>query len=220
MKNYKIFSGSSHPEFAQAICKELGVELGKTTIKNFSCGEKYIKYEESFRGQDVFLVQTGSTTHMNDDLIELFLMIDAAKQSFARKIHVVMPYFPYSRQDKIHDAREGISAKLMADLIVKAGADHVISLHLHSDQAQGFFDVPMDNLNPRKIFIDYFKKKNLSDTVVVAPEMLEEQKNGQEVLPTNWGFPACYSCISTVQDIINLRCLMLLETLKGRPQLL
>lgn len=170
MKPYKIFAGSSHPEFAQKMCESLGVQLGKMTIKTFSCGEKYIKYDESFRGQDVFLVQTGRTGHMNDDLIELFMMIDAAKQSFARKVHVVIPYFPYCRQDKIHSAREGIANKLMADLMVKSGADHVIGLHLHADQAQGFFDVPMDNLNPRKIFVDYFKAKNIADGVVVAPD--------------------------------------------------
>ena len=170
MKPYKIFAGSSHPEFAKKVCKCLGVELGKMTITNFSCGEKYIKYDESFRGQDVFLIQTGRTGHMNDDLIELFMMIDAAKQSFARKVHVIIPYFPYCRQDKIHAAREGIANKLMADLLVKSGADHVIGLHLHADQAQGFFDVPMDNLNPRKIFVDYFKAKNIEDGVVVAPD--------------------------------------------------
>lgn len=170
MNQYKIFSGSSHSAFAQEVCQSLGVELGKMTIKHFSCGETYVKYDESFRGQDVFLVQTGRTCHMNDDLIELFMMIDAAKQSFARKVHVVIPYFPYSRQDKIHAAREGIANKLMADLIVKAGADHVIGLHLHADQSQGFFDVPMDNLNPRKIFVDYFREKNLSDAVIVSPD--------------------------------------------------
>lgn len=170
MNPFKIFAGSSHPEFAQKMCESLGISLGKMTIKTFSCGEKYVKYDESFRGQNVFLVQTGRTGHMNDDLIELFMMIDAARQSFAKKVHVIIPYFPYSRQDKIHAAREGISNKLMADLLVKSGADHVIALHLHSDQAQGFFDVPMDNLNPRKIFIDYFLEKNLQDAVIVSPD--------------------------------------------------
>lgn len=170
MHQYKIFSGSSHQDFAQSLCQNLGTELGKMTIKHFSCGETYVKYEESFRGQDVFLVQTGRTGHMNDDMMELFMMVDAAKQSFARKVHVVIPYFPYSRQDKIHAAREGITNKLMADLLVKAGADHVIGLHLHSDQAQGFFDVPMDNLNPRKIFVDYFADKNIQDGVIISPD--------------------------------------------------
>ena len=168
--NFKIFSGSSHQKFAQALCDQLGIPLGKTTIKTFACGEMYVKFEESFRGKDIFLVQTGRTGHMNDDLMELFLLIDAAKRSFAEKIHVVMPYFPYSRQDKIHGPREGISAKLMANMIRQAGADHVITMHLHSDQIQGFFDCPVDNLNPRRLFVEYFKKKKLKDIVIVSPD--------------------------------------------------
>lgn len=167
---YKIFAGSSHPGLAQAIAKGLGKELSPVTIKQFKCGEIYVKFDETFRGQDVFLIQTCRTGHMNDDLMELMLMIDAAKQSFARHVHVVLPYFAYSRQDKIHEAREGISAKLLADLMVKAGADHVVTLHLHSDQTQGFFDVPVDNLNPRRIFVDYFADKKLKDAVVVSPD--------------------------------------------------
>lgn len=167
---YKIFAGSSHPQLAQAIAKGLEKELSPITIKQFACGETYVKFDESFRGQDIFLLQTCRTEHMNNDLMELFLMIDAARQSFARRIHVIMPYFAYSRQDKIHEAREGISAKLFADLMVKAGADHVITLHLHSDQTQGFFDVPVDNLNPRRVFVDYFKAKNIDNAVIVSPD--------------------------------------------------
>lgn len=167
---YKIFAGSSHPHLAQAIAKGLGKDLSPITIKHFKCGEIYVKFDETFRGQDVFLVQTNRTGDMNSDLMELFLMIDAARQSFARNIHVILPYFAYSRQDKIHEAREGISAKLFADLIVKAGADHVITLHLHSDQIQGFFDVPVDNLNPRRIFVDYFAAKNIENAVIVSPD--------------------------------------------------
>ena len=170
MTNFKIFSGSSHPEFAQQICDELKIPLGKMTIKKFACGETYVKFDETFRGQDVFLVQTGRTGHMNNDLVELLLMIDAAKRSFAENVHVVMPYFAYSRQDKIHAAREGISAKLWANMLTRAGADHVITMHLHSDQIQGFFDCPVDNLSPSKLLVEYFKKKNLKDAVIVSPD--------------------------------------------------
>lgn len=168
--SFKIFSGSSHPEFAQQLCDAVGVPLGKMTIKNFECGEKYVKFDETFRGQEVFLIQTGRTGHMNDDLVELLLMIDAAKRSFAEKVHVVMPYYAYSRQDKIHAPREGISAKLWANLLTRAGADHVITLHLHSDQIQGFFDCPVDNLSPKKLFVEYFKSKKIKDAVVVSPD--------------------------------------------------
>ncbi len=168
--NFKIFSGSSCEPFAKDLAQLCGTTLGDIERKQFSCGETYIRFAETFRGQDVFLVQTGRTGHMNDDLIELLLMIDAAKKSFAEKIHVIIPYFPYSRQDKIHAPREGISAKLFADLIVKAGANHVITLHFHAEQIQGFFDCPTDNLNPRNLFVDYLKKKNLKDAVVVSPD--------------------------------------------------
>jgi ribose-phosphate pyrophosphokinase len=165
-----MFSGSSHPTFAKQICDELKIPLGKMTIKQFACGETYVKFDETFRGQDVFLVQTGRTGHMNNDLVELLLMIDAAKRSFAENVHVIMPYFAYSRQDKIHAAREGISAKLWANMLTRAGADHVITMHLHSDQIQGFFDCPVDNLSPSKLLVEYFKKKELKDAVIVSPD--------------------------------------------------
>lgn len=170
MNDFKIFAGSSYPSLAEDIAKNVGVPLGKITLKKFSCGETYIRFEESFRGKDIFLIQTCRTGHMNEDLIELFLMINAARESFAENIHVVMPYFAYSRQDKIHDAREGISAKLFADLIVRSGAGHIITVQLHADQIQGFFGRPVDNLHPRRMFIDYFKKKELKEAVVVSPD--------------------------------------------------
>ena len=170
MNDFKIFAGSSHPALAQEIADLLKHKLGKISLKQFSCGEKYVRFEESFRGREVFLIQTCRTGFMNEDLIELFLMIDAAKASFAEKIHLIIPYFAYSRQDKIHEAREGISAKLFADLLVRSGAGHVITVQLHSDQIQGFFDCPVDNLNPRRMFVKYFKEKKLSDSVVVSPD--------------------------------------------------
>ncbi len=170
MLNFKIFAGSSYPDFAQKICDHLSVPLGKMTIEKFACGEIYVKFDESFRGKHVFLVQTCRTGHMNDDLVELLLMIDAAKRSFAERVHVVMPYFAYSRQDKIHAPREGISAKLFANMLTRAGADHVIALHLHSAQIQGFFDCPVDNIDPKKLFVEYFRQKKLKDPVVVSPD--------------------------------------------------
>lgn len=168
--SFKIFSGSSADAFTRDICQHLLQSPCEIERTKFACGETYVRFAESFRGQDVYLVQTCRTGNMNDDLMELFLMIDAAKQSFAKQIHVILPYYGYSRQDKIHAAREGISAKLFAKMIKEAGADHVITLHLHSDQIQGFFDCPVDNLNPRKLFVDYFKKKEIADAVIVAPD--------------------------------------------------
>jgi len=144
--------------------------LGKITIKRFSCGEIYINVDETVRGKDVFLVQT-ATENVNEDYMELFLLIDTMRRSFANSVHVIIPHFGYARQDKLHEARETISAKLMADLIIKSGADHIVTFHLHSDQIQAFFDVPLDNLNTRKMFAKYFKNKNLNDLVVVSPDV-------------------------------------------------
>jgi ribose-phosphate pyrophosphokinase len=165
----KIFSGSSHPILAQEIAKILGMELGKVQISRFACGEIYVKPLETVRGKDVYVVQTASSD-VNEDLMELFIMIDAFKRSFAGKIHVVMPHFAYSRQDRVASSREPISAKVVANLISVAGADHLITMKLHSDQEQGFFEFPVDNVNTKYLFAEYFKKKNLKDLVVVSPD--------------------------------------------------
>jgi len=167
---FTIFVGSSHKELAKEVAKEVKKDLGKLTLSTFSCGEKYVKLDETVRGQDVFIIQTCRDQWVNEDFMELFLMINAAKLSFARKVHVIIPHFGYARQDKVHLPREPISAKLMADLVVQSGADHVITFALHADQTQAFFDVPVDNINVHKLFADYFKKKNLKDVVVVSPD--------------------------------------------------
>ena len=165
----KLFSGSSHPDLAQAIAKELGVELGKVNLKTFSCGEQYVRYEESVRGKNVFIVQTG-TEASDSDIIETCLMCQAAKLGFANSIHIVMPHFPYARQDRVSEPREPISAKLIADILATAGANHVITLTLHSDQIQGFFNAPVDSLSARRIFVEYFRKKKLPNPIVVSPD--------------------------------------------------
>ena len=168
-RHLKLFSGTSHPELAQEIAKHLKVSLSPMEISRFACGEIYAKPGVTVRGCDVYLVQTASA-NVNEDLMELFVMLDAFKRSFAGKIHVIMPHYGYARQDRVATPREPISAKLMADLISAAGADHVITMVLHSDQEQGFFDFPVDNLYTKKFFADYFKKKKLKDIVVVSPD--------------------------------------------------
>jgi ribose-phosphate pyrophosphokinase len=165
-----LFSGSSHPALAEALAKELKTDLGKVLLKSFSCGERYVKYLESIRGKSVYIIQTG-TKNPNVDLIELFLMCQAAKLSFASSVHVILPHFPYARQDRVSEPREPISAKLIAHLLEESGADHVITLDLHSSQIQGFFSVPVDSLDGRPVFADYFKKKKIKDPVVVAPDV-------------------------------------------------
>ncbi|MBM3231286.1 ribose-phosphate pyrophosphokinase [Candidatus Peregrinibacteria bacterium] len=165
----KIFSGSSHPALAESIAKELKTTLGSVTLKGFSGGERYVRYDETVRGKDVFIIQT-ATRNVNEDLIELCLMCQAAKLSFAKIIHVVLPHFPYARQDRVALPREPISAKLIASLLEASGADHVITLNLHTDQVQGFFSIPVDALEARTIFAKYIRTKNLKDTVVVSPD--------------------------------------------------
>ncbi len=165
----KLFSGSSHPELAHEIAKYLHVRLEPITLKRFACNEVYAKPEKTVRDCDVYIVQTG-TSRVNEDLMELFIILDSLKRSFAGKIHVVMPHYGYARQDRVATPREPISAKLVADLLSAAGADHVITINLHSDQEQGFFDFPVDNLSTNRIFSDYIKRKKMSNLVVVAPD--------------------------------------------------
>lgn len=166
----KLFAGTSHPELAKAIARLLKMPLSPVDIRRFASNEIYAKSVETVRNADVYVVQTG-TQNVNEDLMELFILLDSFRRSFATKIHVVLPYFPYSRQDRVASPREPISAKLVANLIAKAGANHVITFTLHSDQEQGFFDFPVDNLTARNLFAEYFKKKKIADLTVVAPDV-------------------------------------------------
>ncbi|MEK7591517.1 MAG: ribose-phosphate pyrophosphokinase [Patescibacteria group bacterium] len=165
-----LFAGTSHPALARSLAKELGQPLGKVMLKKFSSGEHYVKYEESVRGKEVFIVQT-ATRNPNEDLMQLFLMCQAAKLSFATTVHIALPHFPYARQDRITEPREPISAKLVAHLLEESGADHVIVLDLHSDQIQGFFSIPVDALDARTIFADYVRSLKIKNLVVVAPDV-------------------------------------------------
>ncbi len=184
-KDSRVFSGTSHPALAGAIAKELGVKLSEMEIFRFACNEIYAKPVESVRGADVFLVQT-CTQDVNEDYMELFVMIDALKRSFAGKITVVIPHFGYARQDRVASPREPITAKLMARLIGQSGADHVISLQFHSDQAQGFFPFPVDNLNLRSVFADYLRKKKLKDPVIVATDAGAAKDAGRLAKNLEW----------------------------------
>ncbi|MFC1750227.1 ribose-phosphate diphosphokinase [Pseudomonadota bacterium] len=165
----KLYAGSSHPELAAEIAKHLHVKVEDMTLKRFACNEVFARPDSTVRGCDVYVVQT-ATNNVNEDLMELFIILDALKRSFATRVHVVMPHYGYARQDRVASPREPISAKLVADLLSAAGADHVITLNLHSDQEQGFFNFPVDNLSANKLFIEYFKRKRLENLVVVAPD--------------------------------------------------
>lgn len=167
----KIFSLNSNEPLAASIAKEMGVELGKSSVKHFSDGEIQISIEESIRGCDVFIVQSTSAP-VNENLMELLIMIDAVKRASARTVNVVMPYYGYARQDRKARSREPITAKLVANLLETAGATRVVLLDLHAPQIQGFFDILIDHLVGVPLISDYFSQKgwNSEDIVVVSPD--------------------------------------------------
>ena len=165
----KIFSGTSHPEFAKKIAEYLGLPLSQINTSRFSGGEIYARILENIRGMNTYVVQT-CTQRVNEELMELFIIIDALKRASANSITAVIPYFGYARQDKKSASREPISARLIADLLTTAGIDRIITMDLHSDQIQGFFNVPVDHLTAMPILASYFKEKKIKNPVVVAPD--------------------------------------------------
>ncbi|OMP66838.1 ribose-phosphate diphosphokinase [Domibacillus epiphyticus] len=169
--NLKIFSLNSNPGLAQQIAEFIGVELGKCSVTRFSDGEVQINIEESIRGCDVYIVQSTSGP-VNEHLMELLIMIDALKRASAKTINVVIPYYGYARQDRKARAREPITAKLVANLLEKAGTTRLITLDLHAPQIQGFFDVPIDHLMGVPILGEYFQAKgfNKEEIVIVSPD--------------------------------------------------
>lgn len=169
-KNLKIITGNSNPELAKEICDYIGIDLGKSEVKTFSDGEITLSLNESVRGADIFIIQPTSSP-VNDNLMELLIMIDAARRASARRITAVLPYYGYARQDRKVKAREPITAKLVANLVVQAGARRVLGMDLHASQIQGFFDVPFDHLLAAPILADYFKNMDLENTIVVSPDM-------------------------------------------------
>lgn len=165
----KVFAGSSSKYLGESICKELGIELGKMNRERFADGEFEVSFEESIRGSEVYLVQ--STFPTADNLMELLLMIDAAKRASAASIIAVVPYFGWARQDRKDKPRVSIAAKLVADLLSVAGIDRLITMDLHADQIQGFFDVPVDHLYASSIFIPYIESLHLKDMVIASPDV-------------------------------------------------
>ena len=172
-KDIKIFTGNSNPKLAEDICKEIGTQLGNAEVKSFADGEVSVSIYETVRGSDVFVVQS-TCKPVNDSLMELLVMIDALRRASAGRITAVIPYFGYARQDRKAKARDPISAKLVANMITAAGADRVLTMDIHANQIQGFFDIPMDNLLGNPIFVDYYAKKfggMCEDMVVVSPDV-------------------------------------------------
>ena len=168
-KNYMVFSGTATKYLAEKICQSLGCPLGQLLITKFSDGEFAVSYEESIRGRDIFLVQ--STFPNSDNLMELLLMIDAAKRASARTINAVIPYFGWARQDRKDKPRVSIGAKLVADLLSVAGVNRVITMDLHADQIQGFFNVPVDHLYGSSVILPYLQSLHLDDLVIASPDV-------------------------------------------------
>jgi ribose-phosphate pyrophosphokinase len=164
-----IFAGRAIPDLAAEIAASYGQSLGKVEVKNFSDGEIYVHYEESIRGSDLFIIQ--STPPPADNLMELLLLIDAAKRASAQRVTAVIPYFGYARQERKDQPRVSIAAKLVANTLTTAGIDRVLTMDLHASQIQGFFDVPVDHLYGSAVFVDYLRQLDLSNLVVVAPDL-------------------------------------------------
>ena len=168
-KPFKIFSGTKSRYFAEKVCNSLGCPLGNMIIEHFADGEFSVSYEESIRGRQVFLIQ--STFPNSDNLMELLLMIDAAKRASAKSIIAVIPYFGWARQDRKDKPRVSIGAKLIADMLSTAGISRLITMDLHADQIQGFFDVPVDHLYASGVFVDYMKTFNQENLVIATPDV-------------------------------------------------
>ncbi len=166
-KRLMVFSGRSHPELAAKIAERLGVELGEVELTTFANGETYCRYDESIRGADVFILQTGCEP-VDRNLMELFFMIQGAKLASAKRITAVMPLFPYARQDRKAKPREPISARLIADILQLAGADRVLTMDLHAGQIQGFFTIPVDHMTALPLFARHFRDLGLTGPGVVS----------------------------------------------------
>ena len=172
-KSMAVFTGSVNPSLADQVATELGTTLGNVKLEKFANGEIYARYLDSVRGADVFIIQSIAGEHINDALMEMLIMIDAAKRASARTISAVVTHYGYSRQERKAAPREPITAKLVADLITVAGADDIITIDLHQDAIQGFFDIPVNHMTAMPIFVDYFKNKGIDpeEMCVVSPDV-------------------------------------------------
>jgi len=166
----KVLSGTAHPELAHAICNELGVPLGSATVETFPDGETFVQINENIRGRDVYIVQP-TCPPANQSIMELLIMVDAVRRASAKRITAVLPFFGYARQDRKDRPRVPITAKLVANLLVAAGVNRVLTMDLHAGQIQGFFDIPVDHLYASPILIKAIRERGIEDLVVVSPDV-------------------------------------------------
>jgi len=166
----KIFSGTANEPLARAICKSIGIELGRCDITPFPDGETFVKVRDNVRGEDIFIIQPTSPP-TNHNLMELFIMIDALRRASAKRITAVVPFYGYARQDRKDQPRVPITAKLVANLLVAAGTTRILTMDLHAQQIQGFFDIPVDHLYAAPVMYEYLRRKKLTDLMVVSPDI-------------------------------------------------
>ena len=212
---FKIFSARSSRKIALAICEAYGTELGDETVIEFSDGEFEPSFDESIRGADIFLVQ--STMPPADNLMELLLMIDAARRASAYKINAVIPYFGYARQDKKGKPRVPIGAKLIANLLTSAGVDRVLTMDLHADQIQGFFDIPVDHLYSSSVFIPYIQSLNLPNLTIASPDMGGSNRANTYAKFLNSEIVVCYKHREKANEVGKM---LLIGDVKGKDVVL
>ncbi|MCC8146614.1 MAG: ribose-phosphate pyrophosphokinase [Bacteroidales bacterium] len=215
MVPFKIFSGSSSRYLAEKICNSLGCELGQMNIEHFADGEFSISYEESIRGRHVFLIQ--STFPNSDNLMELLLMIDAAKRASAKSIIAVIPYFGWARQDRKDKPRVAIGAKLVADLLSVAGINRLITMDLHADQIQGFFNVPVDHLYGSTIFIEEMKTWGLENAVIATPDVGGTKRANAYAKHLNTPMVICYKLREKANEVSEMK---IIGEVKGKDVIL
>jgi ribose-phosphate pyrophosphokinase len=202
----KIFSGNSNPSLAVEICKHVGAPLGQVTVKAFPDGETFVKINENIRGADVFIIQS-TCNPANHHIMELCIMIDAARRASADRITAVLPFYGYARQDRKDQPRVPITAKLVANLLVAAGANRILTMDLHAQQIQGFFDVPVDHLYASPVFFEYLEKlKNLEHLIVISPDVggMKMAAAYADMLGCPLGFVAKRRVSSTMVEAVNL----------------
>ncbi|HTU01414.1 MAG TPA: ribose-phosphate pyrophosphokinase [Candidatus Sulfotelmatobacter sp.] len=201
----RIFSGNSNRKLAEEICHTIGVPLGEATVTSFPDGETFVKIDENIRGQDVFIIQS-TCPPTNHHLMELLIMIDAARRASAQRITAVLPFYGYARQDRKDQPRVPITAKLVANLLVSAGANRVLTLDLHSQQIQGFFDIPVDHLYASPVFFEYLGKMQSESLVVCSPDLggMKMAAAYADVLGATLGMVAKKRRTATTVDAINV----------------
>ncbi len=203
MKNtVKIFPGSASRELGKNIARAYGQEVGDCTVSRFSDGEFQVSYEESIRGNDLFIIQ--STMPPADNLMELLLMVDAAKRASARRIIAVIPYFGFARQDRKDKPRVAIGAKLVANLLTAAGVDRVMTMDLHADQIQGFFDIPVDHLFASSIFLPYIESLDMTDVIMAAPDTGGTKRANAYAKYLNVDMAICYKQRKVANQVENM----------------